>query len=294
MLDFGRALRSSEILIMDGAMGSELQRAGLPDGECSERWNLTHPDTVRGIHQAYVDAGSECLLTNTFQANPKALAKHGLAEKLSDICTAALAIARSAAGPDRFVIGDIGPILGLDGAREFFDQADVEQVSRALAGTDALLLETCSDPAALQAVRWCRAALGERELPVLLSLAYRKEPSGTLMSRSGHAPEWFAARAADSGVAALGVNCGRDMGIDEILEVIRRYRDATTLPLFARPNAGTPTRIDQRWHYPLSPDILASRLPELLETGIALVGGCCGTTPEHISRMRAIVQQTRQ
>src|SRR5262249_35125755 len=151
-----------KILLMDGAMGTELIRAALPDGQCFDLRSLTHPDQIRGIHRSYIKAGARCLLTNTFQSNPPALARHGLGDKLSEICTAAVALARSVAGADHFVIGDIGPILESDGSTEFADQAEMEQVVSCLAGADAILLETCSDPAALQAARWCAESLGDR------------------------------------------------------------------------------------------------------------------------------------
>src|SRR5262245_1798635 len=110
MAKFCEALRSGRVLLMDGAMGTELQRASLQPGECGELWNLTEPQRVRAIHQAYVDAGAECLLTNTFQANPTALAKRGKSEQLDAINTSGLELARSVAGPDRFVLADVGPI----------------------------------------------------------------------------------------------------------------------------------------------------------------------------------------
>src|SRR5947199_7014029 len=110
MSRFREALQSGRVLLMDGAMGTELQRAGLQPGECGEFWNLTKPEAVRAIHQAYVDAGAQCLLTNTFQANPTALAKHGKSEHLEAIGRSGLELARSVAGPDRFVLADVGPI----------------------------------------------------------------------------------------------------------------------------------------------------------------------------------------
>jgi 5-methyltetrahydrofolate--homocysteine methyltransferase len=122
-------------------------------------------------------------------------------------------------------------------------------------------------------------------LPVLLSLTYGPE----LGTQSGHPPEWFAERAGVWGVAALGVNCGREIDMAAMIAVVRRYRGATNLPLFARPNAGTPARQNGRWIYPHSPEVMAVRLPELLDAGAMLVGGCCGTTPEHIAAFRRVM-----
>jgi len=275
---------------MDGAMGTELQRAGLTDGECFELWNLTHPDQVRAVHQAYIRGGARCVLTNTFQANPEALAKRGIREKLHAIWTAALGLARSAAGREHFVFADVGPILDIKSSPEFTNPGVLEELAPELSAADAILFETCSDPNVLLALRECRRLLDSTTPPLLLSLTYRRIGNGMLQTLSGHQPEWFAERASDSGAAALGVNCGRDIGIDDMLEILRRYRQVSDLPLFARPNAGTPSQIEKRCSYPLTPDSLGRRAREILEAGCLLVGGCCGTTPEHIAALRPVVE----
>jgi methionine synthase I (cobalamin-dependent) len=262
---------------MDGAMGTELQKAGIGEGECYESWNLTRPDRVRAIHQAYVDAGATVLLTNTFQADPQSLARHGLDSRLEESCGRAVALARSVVGGQGFVLGDIGPI-----ARA----TDLDRVMRSLADADALLLETWSDVAALPG-----PAATPRGLPVLLSLTCRAAANGgpAHLLDPGHSLETVARLAQKSGVAALGVNCGRDIGMDEVIAIVRRYRSVSHLPLFARPNAGTPTRVGDRWVYPLTPQQMAVRLPELLEAGVCMVGGCCGTTPAHIAACRPVL-----
>jgi methionine synthase I (cobalamin-dependent) len=273
MSRFLEALRSGRVLLMDGAMGTELQRRGLAGGACYEMCNLERPDEVRDVHRAYIRAGAECLLTHTFQANPLALARHYQEGKLEAILERASQLAR-AAGPERFVFGDVGPMGG-------FDEAAFRRVLGGFRNVDAVLLETFSEPGVADAVRWA----GETGLPVLLSLTY----GPGLRTHSGHEPEWFAERARGWGAAALGVNCGRDIDMAEIMEIVRRYRQATDLPLFARPNAGTPARDNRQWIYPRLPEAMAGRLPELLEAGALLVGGCCGTTPEHIAAFRRIV-----
>jgi 5-methyltetrahydrofolate--homocysteine methyltransferase len=271
---------------MDGAMGTELQRAGLPSGECGACWNLTEPERVRMIHQAYVDAGAQCLLTNTFQANATSLAKQSLSEELEAINHSALQLARSVAGPQRFVLADIGPIEGEWGRQQ------IVPMVQALRSADALLLETYSDLHGLWLVKYaCLPALGEDDLPVLLSVTYKRTAAGVLTTQGGQPPEVYGRLARQYGVFALGVNCGRDIGMTETIEIIRRYRQVTDLPLFARPNAGTPERVGDRWVYPVTPAQMASRLPELLEAGVAMVGGCCGTTPAHIAALRPIVDE---
>jgi len=263
-------------------MGTELLRAGGGEQECRELWNLTHPERVQAIHQAYVNAGARVLLTNSFQLNPEALDRHGLRPRLAEMERAAVALARSAAGQERFVLGDVGPIGGEPDA----NPDTVTEIVRSLEGVDGLLLETYSSPAALDLAR----ALGEStSIPVLLSLTYERDGSARPVSRGGQSPEWYAERARGSHVAALGVNCGRDMDMEAIGEVIRRYRRVCDLPLFTRPNAGTPSRMAEGWIYPESPERLASRLPELLEAGAIMIGGCCGTTPEHIAAFRRVI-----
>jgi 5-methyltetrahydrofolate--homocysteine methyltransferase len=285
MSRFLEALHSGRVLLMDGAMGTQLLVAGLKPGERGETWNVIFPNRVRAIHQAYVAAGAEVLLTNTLLAYPG-----GPSNKPDDLIAlgqAAINLARSAGGPGTFVLGDLGPLVFTGSKTEFPDLKLVRIAARYLQSTDAILLETCSSSRARYAVQ----AVGPSttRLPVLLSLAYRRGRNGKLATYSGHSPEWFAQRARRYGAVALGVNCGLDIGMDEVLEIIRRYRQATDLPLFARPNAGTPVRRGRRCVYPCTPKAMAARLPELLEAGITLIGGCCGSTPKHIAAFRPIV-----
>jgi methionine synthase I (cobalamin-dependent) len=285
---FLHALHTGEVLLMDGAMGTELQRAGMPEGSCYELWNLTHPERVRAVHRAYVDAGAQCILTHTFQANRAALGRHQLpAGQMRDIFRAALANARDATGPDRFVLADVGPIEATHSDCEA-PYSVYRDVVRHLGEADAILLETSSHWDVLSLAASTPDVL-QQSPPVLLSLAYQRDGSGQIQTVDGHSPDDYARAARGHGLAALGVNCGKDIGIDEILTIVRRYRQATDLPLFARPNAGTPIRSGDHWVYPHSPATLAERLPELLDAGVAMVGGCCGTTPEHIAALRPVV-----
>ena len=258
-------------------MGTELQRAGIGPGECYEAWNLTHPDRVRAIHRAYVAAGAEVLLTNTFQANPFALRKHGEQENLAAIFKAAVAHARSALSSGGFVLTDLGP----------FAQPDEELVVPMLEAAwdaDGLLLETFSDPADVNVfVRMSRTFSGPMK-PLLVSFTF---DGGSLRTFKDKTPEECASAAVDWGVAALGVNCGRNLDGQRSAEILRRYRAVTELPLFVRPNAGTPTRDAGRWVYPLGPVEWAGQLSVVRVPGVVMLGGCCGTTPEHIKELAA-------
>ncbi len=272
------ALNSGRVLLMDGAMGTELQRAGLRPPKRPEDWNLERPDAVRAVHQAYVDAGADVLLTNTFQANAIAIADHSPGF-LRDTWRSAIALARAAAGAGRFVIADIGPIVA-PGALEFAQPEDVDPLTElaAAGGCDGVLLETCSTMRVRLAVEQARGA----GLPVLLSLCFRHS-GGRLVSFDRHAAEEFALCAAEWGAAALGVNCGNEVDVTDCATILRSYRETCRLPLFARPNAGTPRRDGDASLYPRTAEQMASQLPQLLDAGATMVGGCCGTTPAHLA-----------
>ncbi len=296
MSAFLDALQSGRVLLMDGAMGTELGRAGLPEDGCGEIWNLTYPERVRAVHQAYADAGADVLLTNTFQANCIALRRCGESGSVGAYIETAQRIIGPFISNKRFALASIGPI-GVPAARTEFPHLD--QLSQVLAGfggrgwnllpspVSGILIETCSTPRVRYAVK--RAL--QLGLPILLSLTYQRDEKGHITTWSGHPPEWFARRAKNWGVAALGVNCGRDIDMSDIIEIVKRYRQETDLPLFARPNAGTPTKQDGRWVWPHTAESMAARLPELLDAGASMVGGCCGTTPEHIAAFRRVVDQ---
>ncbi len=296
MSAFLDALHSGSVLLMDGATGTELWRAGLPEDGCGEIWNLTHPERVRAVHQAYADAGADVLLTNTFQANRSALSRcwGDLSHQVSDYITAAKQLIKSFTSETCFALVTVGPIVEPPNNTEFPNLREMSNIAEAAGMLDenykryplsGILLETCSSPRVRFAVK---RALQPR-LPVLLSLTYQRDSKGNIVTLSGHAPEWFAQRAKDWSVALLGVNCGRDIDMGDIIEIIHRYRQVTDLPLFARPNAGTPTKQDGRWVWPHSAESMAARLPELIEAGACMVGGCCGTTPDYIAAFRRVL-----
>lgn len=286
-------------LVLDGAMGSELYQAGLEDEDCAVEWNLSRPERVQAIHQSYVEAGAECLLTNTFQANPCALVPFGIEDQLVPILRSGIQIAQKAAGADRFVLLSVGPFYVLGVEEELPDWSDFEQflfaVDDALAalptGVDGVLFETWSSPRVLTAIeRFRQRALAMNlDCPILLSLSYHRT-KGELVTFSGHRPETFARHAEEHGASVIGVNCGREIGLKEIREIVQRYRAVSSLPILVRPNAGTPSEQEGQRVYPLSADVMADWVSELRDLEVTLFGGCCGTTPEHIAAMTSRVQ----
>ncbi len=245
-------------VLMDGAMGTELLRRGARLGEPLAQWNLDHPDVIRAIHREYAHAGAELLLTNTFLA------------RSPDVCQDGVKLAREARC---VVLADLGPTKTVGTQPDFPDLDECLRLADALFAADGLLLETCGDQSGFELA----TAIERRRpgWPVFISFAFRP---GGVTSFAGQAPATIARWARDSCVAALGVNC-----CDEVLEVLRAYRQETTTPTFARPSAGLPVA----GAYPLTPDAFAQLACDLWNEGAAMVGGCCGTTPEHIRAAHA-------
>jgi 5-methyltetrahydrofolate--homocysteine methyltransferase len=273
MHGFATALESGRVLLMDGAMGTELQRAGIAESECYEAWNLTQPEKVRAIHESYVAAGAEVLVANTFQANANTLARYQQDGNLTAIIQAGVAAARAALSGSGWVLVDVGPFPNME-------LETVRPILDACREADAVLLETFAEPAEISV--FLRASQSGRtpNKPILVSFTF----DGTTLSTFKHGtPEKCAEAVAAMGAAALGVNCGRELDMRACAQILERYRAVTALPLFARPNAGTPSAARE---YPRSPSNMAARLPELLQAGAVMVGGCCGTTPRHIQAFR--------
>jgi 5-methyltetrahydrofolate--homocysteine methyltransferase len=276
-------------------MGTQLQQAGLEPGGCGEAWNLEHPDRVLAIQRGYVEAGSDCLLTNTFGASRIMMARHDRADRTEAINRAAVAIAREAFGNrSGLVLGDMGPFGGLmepygDIARSEVETAFREQ-ARALveAGADAIIVETQT---ALEELEIAVAAAKEAGAPAVIgSIAFDKMlDQDDVRTMMGVSPEGAAEFMAERGVDIVALNCGT--GIDMVMAavIVRRYRATVGLPVMAQPNAGQPVLQSFKVIYQETPEEMARGLPELLDTGVAIVGGCCGSTPAHVQRFRQIL-----
>jgi 5-methyltetrahydrofolate--homocysteine methyltransferase len=281
------ALHSGRVLVMDGAMGTELQRRGLTESEPPEQWNLFHPEQVARVHGAYLDAGAEVLVTNTFQANPEALGKHGLGNRIEEIWQAALSLARNARNSAPFVLADIGPTAHLTAAM----RTSICNFGRT---ADGFLFETWpAEPAVMEMLLPTNQLELKPRLPLLVSFTFRKTAHASkLTAAAAQALQHARARMLfGKPLGALGANCGRDIDMDDLLEIVRAYREETDLPIFIRPNAGTPRRTAAGWEYPRSPEEMADKLWPLLEAGVTMVGGCCGTTPVHIAAFRGVVDE---
>jgi 5-methyltetrahydrofolate--homocysteine methyltransferase len=279
-------LVASGPVVTDGAWGTLLQAQGLAGGACPDAWNLRHPERVEAVAQAYVAAGSQVILTNTFRGNRIALAGYGLANEVAAINRQGVEISRRAAGPNVHVFATLGPSgkmlmsgeISLAELREAFDEQ-----ARVLAssGAEALVIETMSE---LEEAELAVAAAKETGLPVVACSVFDSgaERDRTMM---GVTPEEAATRLAAAGADVVGANCGQ--GIGGYVKLCRRMRQVTDKPLWMKANAGTPDIVEGRVVYHTTAEQFAVLGPVLVEAGANFLGGCCGTSPEFVVALRA-------
>ncbi len=267
------------VLVGDGAMGTLLYSRGVPLEACFEHLNLVDSARVEQVHRDYVAAGAQVVETNTFGANALRLGAIGLEKKVRAINAAGVRLARGAAGPGRFVAGAVGPLLRPRGEAAELPATQKRQIFReqmeALAegGIDLFMLETFAGLEEMEIALQIAAELG---LPAVAQMAFLQDGH----TREGVAAETAARRLDAAGAAVLGANCGS--GPREMLGLLPRLETATARPLSAFANSGFPQFLDGRYIYLATPEYFAARGREMVSAGASLVGGCCGTTPEHI------------
>ena len=278
------------IFIIDGAMGTQLFAAGAAAGSCNDYLNIKSPEIVETVHKTYLDAGCDAIITNTFGANKYILTRHGHADKVSEINTAAAKVARKAAGDQQYVLGGLGPCgdflepIGLVGPDELKAAFTAQAAALAKGGVDGFIIETMT--AVEEMAIAVEAVKSVSDLPVFASFAY--DPAGdgfkTMMGVSaGQAVE----KITGLGIAAIGFNCGT-LDMDGYVKLAAEYAAALTgssIILLAEPNAGRPQLIDGKAEYTLSPQEYAEAADKIKAAGAKIIGGCCGTTPEHIEAL---------
>lgn len=281
-------IADGRVHVLDGAMGTVLYSRGAYLNVCYDELNIRQPDLVREVHRAYLKAGAEVLETNTFGANPFKLAQVGLAADTVAINRAAAALARDVAGDRASVVGAIGPLglrlepFGETGVDEARDAFALQAAGLLEGGVDGFILETFSDLTELEAA--IRGVRSRSDLPIIAQVTIG--PDGR--TAYGTAPETFGPELAAAGADVIGVNCS--VGPQVVLEAVERLAAVTALPLSAVPNAGLPREIGDRTMYMTSPEYMASYARRMVEAGARFVGGCCGTTPEHIRAIVGYVQ----
>ena len=280
-----QALLNSGAILLDGATGSNLRASGMPVGVCTEQWVLEHPEVLQNLQRDYVDAGSRIVYAPSFGANRLSLSMYGLEDKLAEMNRALVLISRDAVGGRAFVAGDMatcGKPVDVEGGVSYDTLIEVYREQAQLlvdAGVDLIGLETmmgvteCS--AAIEAVR------SVCDLPVMCTLTLDAVGAAYFDGDAELAAQTLPALGAD----AIGVNCGQ--GPELYVSVIQRMRAHTDLPLIAKPNAGLPViQSDGSAVYGMSPGKFAREMVQLKKAGASILGGCCGTTPEHIRMLK--------
>lgn len=288
-------LSERRVIIADGAMGTMLFQRGLKPGDCPEKVNLEHPKIVEEITRLYIEAGAEIVQTNSFGASPQKLKPYHLADSAEQINTAAVRIARKASQGKAFIAASCGP-----SGRILKPYGDIEpeeiyagferQISALVsAGADMISIETMTDiTEAKLAVKAARAV--SPSIPISACMTFDSTPKGFFTIR-GVTIQQSAEQLAEAGADIIGSNCGN--GIDNMIAVAKQLRQFIVLPILIRSNAGIPRIEDGEAVYPETPEFMAARCRELIELDVKIIGGCCGTTPAHITAIKRVVVNYR-
>lgn len=278
--------------ICDGAMGTQLMAAGLTPGQCGERWNLDRPDDIAQIHQRYRNAGCDLIITNSFGGTRTQLARHGCEDRVSDINRQAAQIAAKVVGNDGWALGDIGPFgdflepMGDYTPAQLIDLFTEQAAALHEGGVDAFVVETMADAnelaAAVQAARKAAA-----DLPIIATFAFQKA-GDRVATMMGVSVEQAVQAARGAGADVVGANCGTALGLDDYRRLGEQLTAAAgDTPVIVQPNAGTPRQVEGALVYDASPQDMAALAKDLVASGVAVVGGCCGTTPDHLQAIAA-------
>ncbi|MEI7830814.1 MAG: homocysteine S-methyltransferase family protein [Prolixibacteraceae bacterium] len=285
-------IENGRILVSDGAWGTFLQQKGLKPGECPEEWNITRPDDVLDIARSYVEAGADLVETNSFGGSRFKLEKYGFGNRVFEFNKAAGEISRKAAGPDRFVLGSIGPtgkLLMMEEVteEELYEAFKEQSLALEAGGVNAIMIETMTD---LDEARIAvKAAKENTSCEVFCTMTFQKIIGGGYRTMMGISPAEMTETLVDAGADLIGTNCGN--GIEDMIGMVQEIRSVNSgIPVLVHANAGMPCLVDGKTTFPESPSDMAARVKEIIDAGANIVGGCCGTTPEHIRQVREVVK----
>ena len=260
-------------------------------GECPELWNITHRNDVLGIAESYLLAGSDIIETNSFGGSVFKLSQYGLGERVSEINSTAAEISRQAAGKNKHVAGSIGPtgkmvLIGDVTEQELYDAFRDQAKALEEGGADIIIIETMS--AVDEASQAVRAARENTKCTVAVTMTFSKTPKGEYRTMMGVSPEEMVNSMKEAGAHIVGSNCGN--GVGDMIGIVRAIRIIDKdIPVLIQANAGVPELIDGKTVFRESPEMMASFVPELIKAGANIIGGCCGTTPEHIKAIGKVL-----
>ena len=289
-------VRKGRVLVSDGAWGTFLIQKGLKAGECPELWCLERFDDVAAVAKSYLVAGSDMVQTNSFGASRYKLEYFKLQDRAFEINVAAAKASRMAAGDDHWVIASVGPtgkLLITEEVTEDELYAAFQEQAIALekGGADALCIETMSDID--EAVLAIKAAKEHTKLEIICTFTFEKTVKGDYRTMMGVTPSEAANAAAEAGAHIIGTNCGN--GMERMIDIKKEMRAAEPiLPILVHGNAGLPINQNGVDIFPDTPELMARLAPALIEAGANIIGGCCGTTPEHIRAIKEAIQQINQ
>jgi 5-methyltetrahydrofolate--homocysteine methyltransferase len=289
-------IRHGDVLLADGAMGTLLLDAGLKPGGCPETLNLERPELLEQIARRYFDAGAEIIQTNTFGASPLKLAAYGLADRCEEMNRSGVQAVRRALGDKAYVCACCGPSgkllkpYGDTDAGVIAQSFERQLRALAAAGIDAVNFETMIDLSEAEiAVKAAKTVAPD--LVVVATMTFQPTRRG-FFTVMGNTIVETVQRLSAAGADIVGSNCGN--GIELMVEVAREFQKAGAMPVSIRPNAGLPQLVAGKPAYPETPEFMAARIPDLARAGISIIGGCCGTTPEHIHAFRAALDSARR
>ena len=286
------AVNTGRVLVSDGAWGTFLHQKGLPAGACPEQWCVDHPDKVGDIASSYIEAGSDMVETNSFGGSAIKLKHYGLSDRAAEFNEAAARISSVAAGVDKWVIASIGPtgkmLLTGDVTPEALYNGFKEQaVALEKGGADAICIETMSDID--EAVQAIKAARENTNLEVICTFTFERTIQGDYRTMMGISPVEAARAAMQAGANIIGTNCGN--GFERMIDIVKEIRTVSSdIPVLVHANAGLPKNIDGADVFPDTPEQMASLVPDLVGAGANIIGGCCGTTPDHIMAIKQAVE----
>ncbi len=282
---------NDDILICDGAMGTMLIEKGVPEGECPNYWGIKNYKVLRSIHDEYINSGADMVTTNTFGANWIKLKKYGLEKKLDEINRTAVEVARESAAGKAYVLGEIGPTgeylapIGSITPSEMFHVFADQVKNLEESGVDAIILNTFSDIGELKVA--IKAVKKNSKLPLIASMTFQRLEIKGFRTTSGATIAQFVSEGLLAGSDIVGANCsviGSDMA-----DIVSEIRALEQVYIIAAPNAGMPRLDNGKTLYDESLDSFAKNIPKIIDAGANIIGGCCGTTPEHIRRIKQVI-----